>query len=109
MWVGYLPWRGDPFIWTGDGVIDLKEVDYDTAPDSLNTYTAVFAFRELAFNVVGFTVPIPSGAILRREIPSMRRFWPPRLNVEDWPPNGPPGTQEEVRLIATFNPLLKAD
>jgi len=109
MWVSYFPWDGEPHIWVGDGTVDLPKDDESAPPDALHTYAAIFTFRELGFQAVGFTDPIPSRAILGRELPSVRRFWPPRSNVEEWPPAAPErANREDIPDLVAFNPLLRA-
>jgi hypothetical protein len=110
MWVGYLPWDSEPHIWLEDGTIDLPKDDKSAPPDVLATYDVLFAFRELAFKVTAFTSPIPPRAVLGGEIPSMRRFWPSRTNIEGWPPEAPErGNREDIPDLVAFNPLRRAD
>jgi hypothetical protein len=107
MWVGYLPWSDDPFIWTGDGLLDVSMEDGRGTGDSMHSYTIFFGFGQLGLEVVAFTDVIPPEAVLARELPSLRRFWPPQPSIEDWPPQADAATTEDTWLLGTFNPLLR--
>ncbi len=57
-WVGYVPWSGSTTIYASDNALTFPGVGSIAGHQS---YTVFFAFKRLAFHVVGFIDPLPSG------------------------------------------------
>jgi hypothetical protein len=108
MWVGYVPWEDAPYIWTGDGLLDTSKEEGRGPDDRMHSYTVFFAFGYLGLKVVAFTQAIPAVATLTGEYPGLRRFWPPKRVIENWPPDAPAGTTGDAWVLGTLNPLRRA-
>jgi hypothetical protein len=101
-WVGYFPWTGGPNVWAAEGDMATNTPNPAFRGD---TYTVIFAFRRLAFMLVGFRDPIPAGYRIGSGTYPIHQVWPTQASLIHWPPDEPPANAGVMPDLVRFAPL----
>lgn len=105
VWVSFVSWRGNTVFSTAEGGVTPKVPGVERVP--YDVYGSVFAFRRLAFSVIGFIDDLDKRDVIDREAPAIQQFWPIKNRMVHWPPTAPP--IHELGHLLAFVPLRRAE
>jgi hypothetical protein len=81
-WVAFFAWQGGHIL----GTANMQLLDRASSYAARDGYLAFLTFAGIGFAVIGLAEPLWANETMDSELPPLARFWPPRTQLQHWPP-----------------------